>query len=217
MKLERNVKLNERKAILRVVRYRERTGKKSHIRVRGHKISQKRLLRWFKEGINDHPFVITDSPSRKSFSSCISLTLHIILMTIAIPSSMSIYTSSQPASPKSTLPTVLEYQELDTRCINSGDMPISSLQRILAYAHGPRNILEYREARAIFNDIQAILGHINIAFSNHEVDHWNSAVKEEHITQVRNWMNLASELAINREWNCRNRTIIPTFNMLIDN
>jgi hypothetical protein len=55
MKLERNVKAKERRAILKLVRNRECVGKRSVIRVRGHNINNEKLLRWNKE--DDYSYI----------------------------------------------------------------------------------------------------------------------------------------------------------------
>jgi hypothetical protein len=67
MKLERNVKSNERKAIIRHVHHRTvLAGKKaSHVRVRGHKIDPEKLSRWMKESDIDQPCMPTCPSSRE--------------------------------------------------------------------------------------------------------------------------------------------------------
>jgi hypothetical protein len=128
----------------------------------------------------------------------------VILMIIAIPSGISICTNSRPASPIPMSFALLEYQQPDIRSVSSNDLPISAMQRILSYAHVPRSIVDYQEARAILNDLQTILYHNNITSSSHDVGLGTHDMKEEHIIQVRNWMNLTPGLIIDREWNCRN-------------
>jgi hypothetical protein len=67
MNLERNVKSNERKAIIRHVHHRTvLAGKKaSHVRVRGHKIDPEKLSRWMKEGVMDRPRMPSSLSSRE--------------------------------------------------------------------------------------------------------------------------------------------------------
>ncbi|KAH7417966.1 hypothetical protein BKA64DRAFT_184602 [Cadophora sp. MPI-SDFR-AT-0126] len=61
MKIERNVKLKERKAVVKHIQHRAQTmGKKTGLtRIRGHEIDQEKLLRWAKENHTHQPFIIT--------------------------------------------------------------------------------------------------------------------------------------------------------------
>jgi hypothetical protein len=69
MKLERNVKAKERKAVVKHIQHRSHAvGKKSsHVRVRGHKINQEKLFRWAKEILMDQPSMSANPPSREFF------------------------------------------------------------------------------------------------------------------------------------------------------
>lgn len=68
MKLERNVKAKERKAVVQHIQHRAYAVEKksSHVRVRGHKINRDKLSRWMKEVVIDQPSIYAIPPSRES-------------------------------------------------------------------------------------------------------------------------------------------------------
>lgn len=146
----------------------------------------------------------TEVPSPVSLFPWPSVLIVILMMIVAIPSGISICTYSRPASPIPVSSALLEYQQPDARALSWNDLPTSAIQRLLAYAHIPKSIVEYQETRAILNDLQTILCHNNITSSRLYIGPGKFDVKEEHIIQVRNWMNMTPGLIIDREWNCRN-------------
>jgi hypothetical protein len=145
----------------------------------------------------------TEAPSPASLFSWPSVVI-VILMIAALPSGISICTYSRPASPIPMSSTLLGYQQPDVRAVRWNDLPTSAIQRLLAYAYIPKSIVEYQETRAILNDLQTILCHNNTTSSSGYIGPGKFDVKEEHIIQVRNWMNMTPGLIIDREWNCRN-------------
>jgi hypothetical protein len=91
MKLERNVKAPDRKAVVKHVQRRpNEVGKSSKVRIRGHKINHEKLSRWAKENVTG-PVSIPVNPPSREFSCETSPTT---LIVIALPSYISIYTHS---------------------------------------------------------------------------------------------------------------------------
>jgi len=67
MKLERNVKAKERRAIVKHVQYRTQVANKTstQVRVRGHEINRNKYSRWIKEMLIGQPSSPISVPSRK--------------------------------------------------------------------------------------------------------------------------------------------------------
>jgi hypothetical protein len=67
MKLERNVKAKDRKAIVRHIQHRANAVGKSTclVRVRGHKISSEKLSRWMREVATNQSSMLLPPLSRK--------------------------------------------------------------------------------------------------------------------------------------------------------
>jgi hypothetical protein len=157
MKLERNVKANERKTIVQHIQHRKyAVGKKSrHVQVRGHKITAEKLSRWMKENVNNPP-LLTCPLSRESMPSAPLTILHVVLNVIAIPSGISIRTNSTPGSPTLISHGFSKYQQPDIGSMSQSDMTTAVIQRILT--HIPKHVIEFQEAGAVFNDLRLILG-----------------------------------------------------------
>jgi hypothetical protein len=196
MKLEKNVKAKERKAVVKHIQYRTHAvGKKtSHVRIRGHEINQEKLFRWAKENLIDQPSISANLPSREPFCNAFRITL----IAIALPSCISIYTNSACETLKQASPVILKHQRLVNGLTTATDMTSTLMQRLLKYAQSPKHMIESQEARAVFNDLQLILRNDYTAGKRWNEDHWNHSVKED-IIQVRNLMNLTQALLVSDE------------------
>jgi hypothetical protein len=196
MKLEKNVKAKERKAVVKHIQHRAHAlGKKtSRVRIRGHEVNQEKLFRWVKENLVDQPSMSANTPSRESFYKAFCITLIII----ALPSCISIYTSSVCETLKQASPVILKHQRLVNRFTTTSDMTSTLSQRLLKYAQSPKNIIESQEVRAIFNDLQVILRNDYTDGKRWNENHWNPIVKED-IVQVRNLMNVTQALLVGVE------------------
>jgi hypothetical protein len=201
MKLERNVKEPERKAVVRHVQYRAHAVRKknSHVRVRGHEINPEKLFRWMKEVVIDQPSIFAEPPSRESI---LVIALFIVLIIIALPSCISICTNSPSGSPKLMSSTLLEYQPARIGSMSPSNISSAVMQRLLKYAQVPKHIIESQEARAVFNDLQLILSCDRPAREEYHGDAWNPIVEED-IIRVRNLMNTTQGLTVDWEWNGR--------------
>lgn len=200
MKLERNVKSNERKAVIRHIQYRtNKAGKKtSHVRVRGHKIDPEKLSRWMKEGVMDQPRTPTSPSSRELVLAFFLIARWFVLIVIALPSSISIYTNSPCTSPTPMPSSFVEYQVPDIGSMSPGNTKSDIIQRILKYAYLPKEILESQESRVILNDLQHILSFNDAPGKSHH-DAWDLRLEGD-IMRVRNLMNIAHRLTVSREW-----------------
>ncbi|KAE8452639.1 hypothetical protein EG329_013898 [Mollisiaceae sp. DMI_Dod_QoI] len=180
MKLERNVKANERKAVVKRIQNRTHAvGKKSsHVRIRGHKINQEKLTRWLKENPMDLPSISATPPS-------------------PLPSCISIYTNSICGTLKQASLANLEHQRLVNRFMTASHMESTLAERLLKYAPSPKHVIESQEARAVFNDLQLILSN-DYTLEKRRGQNWNPSVKED-IIQVRNLMNVTQGLFVSSE------------------
>ncbi len=221
MKLERNVKANERRSIVQHIQRRKYAiGKESrHVQVRGHKITADKLSRWMKETSVNHLSLLEYPLSRELMSNAPRIILRAILIFIAIPSIISIRTNSSPGSPTMISHTFSEYQQPGIRSMSQSDRTSAVIQRL--FAHAPKHFIEPQEAGAVFNDLQLILGckpwkpekpkkptdepkyQWNPAVKKDEPkDQWNPAVKKD-VKRLRNSMNLPRRIAVGREANGR--------------
>ena len=195
MKLEKNVKENERRPIAQHLKYRERKGKKSKcVRVRGHEITQTKWTRWRKEHMSPPPL---SSPPRTlcpPLRRCESR----LLIVIALPSYVSILTGSPSGSPAMLPHTLLPNQQAQPGKISSMDWLNEVVQRLFAYSHDES--VKLREAKPILNALQLILGCKRQKAPRKYLESWD-AVTEEYITLFRNPINIAQKIAIHREWN----------------
>lgn len=73
------------------------------------------------------------------------------------------------------------------------------IQRILKYAEVQERILESQESRAVFNDLQIILSCKYTPEKPANMKKCN-LISEGDIIRLRNLMNLAPRLTVNREW-----------------
>ena len=126
-----------------------------------------------------------------------------ILTTVSIQSNISIYTHSHSEAPDLLSSTLVEYQGPENGSMGRGGISTSLIQRILSYAYNTVDIIESREVRSVSNDLQSILScpdNVDPRYNRYN----NSYLRvQEDIVQVRNLMNLAQGLAIEREWNSR--------------
>jgi hypothetical protein len=123
--------------------------------------------------------------------------LAIVLIIIALPSSISIYTNSTCVSPKLGSSALSEYQVQSLPSMSPKDMESTVMRRLLKYARVPKHTIESQEARAIFNDLQLILSCGPNSSTKHHDDAWNPTVEED-IIGVRNLMNMTQELTLNK-------------------
>ncbi|RDL34706.1 uncharacterized protein BP5553_07834 [Venustampulla echinocandica] len=179
MKLARNVKTEERIRVVRHIRHRAHAvGKKSsHVRISGHKKTGEKLSRWMKEVV-DQPFISASPLS-------------------PLPSGISIYTNSHHGSSKQISPALLECQIPHFRPMRPSDMKDAVMQRLLKYSRVPKHIIKSQEARAVFNDLQLILGY-NPTCEKYGSIAWNPIVEDD-ITRVRNLMNMTQALTVNED------------------
>lgn len=196
MRIERNVKAQERKAIIKHINHRTHAlGKKnSRVRIREHKMTQEKLYRWAKENLLDQPSISTAPPSREYLYKAFRATLIIL----ALPSCISIYTNSVYEAMKQASPLDSKHQRLASGFTNVSDMTSTLAQRLLKYAQSPKQMIESQETRAVFNDLQLILSHDYTSGKRCDEHHWNCAVKED-IIQVRNLMNVTQALLVSDE------------------
>src|SRR5947209_16246960 len=131
MKLERNVKANERMTIVKHIQHRKyAVGKESrHVQVRGHVITAEKLSRWMKENANNPPS-LTGPLSRESILNAPFTILLVILNVIAIPSGISIRTNSTPGSPQLISYAFSQYQQPGIGSISQSGMATAVIQRI---------------------------------------------------------------------------------------
>ena len=136
-----------------------------------------------------------------------------MLIVIALPSSISIYTNSPCTSPKPMPSSLVEYQVPDIASMSQGNKKSDIIQRILKYAYLPKQILESQESRFILNDLQHILSFNDIPGKSHH-DIWNLPLEGD-ILRLRNLMNMAHGLTVSREWNGMLLYNIPKLSNLI--
>jgi len=116
--------------------------------------------------------------------------LNAILTIAALPSYISVCTQSPRGSPRIVPGTIF----------NMTDIKSEVTLRLAKYATvpDPNHVLESREVREMFNDLQIILGCERNA-NNLRRGPWNPVVEND-ITQVRNLMNTIPQLAVKRGW-----------------
>ena len=196
MQVEKNGKTEERKAVAKHIQYRAHAaGKKSsHVRIRGHKINQERLSRWVKENLMDKPSAYPTPPSRGSFCQ----SFHITLIIIALPTCISIYTNSVCEALKQALPVMSERQKLVNRFTTASYMTSTLIERLVQYAQNQSYMIESQDARALFNDLQILLGSEYTGGKRENENGWNPCI-EEGIVQIRNLMNVTDAIAMGGE------------------
>lgn len=196
MKIERNAKSNDRKAVVKHIQHRAHAvGKKrSHVRIRGHKINQDKLFRWAKENLMDKPSACPTPPSRGSFYKA----FHIILTIIALPSYISIYTNSVCETQEQASPVMFGHQSLVNGFTTASDTTSTLVQRLLQYAQRSNYTIEAQDAHALFNDLQTILGSEYTAGKRENDDQWNPSMNED-IVQIRNLMNVTEAILMSGE------------------
>jgi hypothetical protein len=203
MKLERNVKENERRTIVKHIQHRKYViGKESrHVQVRGHVITAEKLSRWMKENANNPPS-LTGPLSRESIPNALFTILLVILNVIAIPSGISIRTNSTPGSPNLISCAFSENQQPGMGSMSQSDMATVVIQRILTHISKP--VIEVQEAAAVFNDLKLILGCKPLKprkrklMTNKLPCSWYPAFKKD-VRRLRNSMNVPHRIAVNRE------------------
>jgi hypothetical protein len=141
------------------------------------------------------------TPYHVSYPRCL---LFIELIVIALPSYISIYTNSPPGSPKPMPYFLSNYQLLGSGSMNTSDTQSSVIQRLLKYAQVQTLEIEPQESRAIFNDLQNVLCSNHTAHKDICYNAWNPDAEND-IIRVRNMMNLAQRLTVNREWEGKGR------------
>ncbi|CAG8975236.1 hypothetical protein HYALB_00011936 [Hymenoscyphus albidus] len=175
MKLERNSKPGDRRAVIRHIQHRMIINKNcSRVRIRGHEISAEKLGRWFKDFAPQFSFMPARSPS-------------------PLPSCISMYTSSQFGSPGLTNTRLLAGLPT-TGLIKPNDESSAVIERLLKYAGTPTNAIQNFEARSVFNDLQTILpddhNHEKIrSYWQMSLSLWNPRVEDD-LMRVRNMMNM---------------------------
>jgi hypothetical protein len=210
LNLERNAKGKECKAVLKHIQHRvHKLGKaNSAVRIRGHEISEEKLLRWLKANPPEDRFLSIKPPSSKLFYRALDGTLS----RLALPDYISIYTNSvsdlvQHKSPGST------HQEALNRFVNTSATANDLSRRLLHYAQGPKHIIKSQDVRALFNDLQMVLmDDFNLGERNS--DSWITSIKEdiaqrrnnswnagmrEDIIRLRNFMNITHKLLVDVE------------------
>ncbi|CZR63154.1 uncharacterized protein PAC_13051 [Phialocephala subalpina] len=195
MDLERNVKEEEQKAIVRSILHRTYVEGKnsSHVRVRGHKMALEKISRWMKD-------VVTDQPSMDAVPIS------------PLPSCISVYTNSPCGSPKLLSTALSEYQAQGLLSMSPKDMEITIMQRFLKYARLPKHTVESKEARAIFNYLQLILS-CSPEIRRESHDAWNSNVAED-LVGIRNLINMTQEIVVNENGVARqSSSAIPEQNL----
>lgn len=203
MKLERNVKANERRTIIKHIQHRKyAVGKESrHVQVRGHKITAEKLSRWMKENANN-PLSLAGSLSRESMANARFRIVFVILNVIAIPSGISIHTNSTPGSPTLMSYAFSEHQQRGIGSVSQSDLATAVIQRILA--HIPKPIIEVQEAAAVFNDLKLILGckplkpRTRKIMTNELWCSWYPGFKKD-VRRLRNSMNVPHRIVVNKE------------------
>ena len=189
MRLERNVKAKERRAVVRHIQRRANVaGKRSSlIRVRGHKVNQSKLSRWMKESLIDGVSESSASTSRLSHN-CVVMTG---LIAIALPSCISIYTNS-------VYERIEQTSSDGNGSMTTIDTKSTLLQRILQYASQDANyIIASQDARLLFNDLQVILGSDFTEGTRDNEESMSSRMKEDIIT-IRNVMNVTEYILVSR-------------------
>jgi hypothetical protein len=194
-KWAKNVKANERMAIIRHVNYRDRVKKKrSNLRVRGHLITPKTVGRWAKQARDEQWLGDASSPSRMLSNHCFRI--GIMLTGPALPSCISLYTNSISSSPKATAAEPVLFQPAPTD---------RALRSILNYAQDQRIQLEAPDSGIIFNDLQTILSYLHSPNKNNCIGvlcycDTKNRIIEEHVTRTRNIMNICHGIHLAREW-----------------
>ncbi|CAG8952002.1 hypothetical protein HYFRA_00000738 [Hymenoscyphus fraxineus] len=176
MKLERNSKPGDRRAVVRHIQHRMIINKNcGHVRMRGHEISAEKLSRWINEFAPQFSFMPARSPS-------------------PLPSCISIYTSSQLGSPELANTRLLAGTLPTTGMTKANDESSAVIERLLKYARTPTNEIRKFEARSVFNDLQTILHDDYITreicrYSQIYLNSWNPRVEDD-LMRVRNMMNM---------------------------
>jgi hypothetical protein len=195
MKLERNVKAPDRKAVVKHVQRRaNEVGKGSKVRIRGHKINHEKLSRWVKENVMEPVSIPANPPSREFSCETPSTTL----IVIALPSYISIYTHSVCDTLNKESLASSKHQRLADGLSAASDVTSTPIQRLLEYAQDLERVIDSQKARAVFNDLQLILRNEYMIGTTPHDDNWNPSVKED-ITQVRNLMNVTEALHVKGE------------------
>jgi hypothetical protein len=195
MKLERNVKAPDRKAVVKHVQRRaNEVGKSSKVRIRGHKINHEKLSRWVKENVIK-PVSIPAKPPSREFSCETTPTT---LIVIALPSYISIYTHSVCDTLNQQPLGSSKHKRLADGQSTASDLTSTPIQRLLRYAQDLERAIDSQKARAVFNDLQLILRNEYIVGKTPHDYIWNPRVKDD-ITQVRNLMNVTKALYVKGE------------------
>jgi hypothetical protein len=195
MKLERNVKAPDRKAVVKHVQRRaNEVGKGSKVRIRGHKINHEKLSRWVKKNVRGPVSIPANPPSREFSCETPSTTL----IVIALPSYISIYTHSVCDTLNKESLASSKHQRLADGLSAASDVTSTPIQRLLEYAQDLERVIDSQKARAVFNDLQLILRNEYMIGTTPHDDNWNPSVKED-ITQVRNLMNVTEALHVKGE------------------
>jgi hypothetical protein len=195
MKLERNVKAPDRKAVVKHIQRRANTaGKGSKVRIRGHKINHEKLSRWVKENVIE-PVSIPANPPSREFSCETSPTT---LIVIALPSYISIYTHSVCDTLNKQSLASSKHKRLADGHSTASDLTSTPIQRLLRYEQDLGRVIDSQKARAVFNDLQLILRSEYIVPKIPDDYGWNPNVKED-IIQVRNLMNVTKALQVKGE------------------
>ena len=195
MKLERNVKAPDRKAVVKYVQRRaNEVGKSSKVRIRGHKINHEKLSRWVKENVIK-PVSIPANPPSREFPCETSPTA---LIVIALPSYISIYTHSVCDTLNKQSLASSKHKRLADGHSTASDLTSTPIQRLLRYEQDLGRVIDTQKARAVFNDLQLILRNEYIVGKTPYDHRWNPRVNDN-ITQVRNLMNVTKALFVKGE------------------
>ena len=195
MKLERKCNIEQRRFILRHVQYRKQKLKKEsmHVRVRGHMLSTEKIARWLKEPALVKSFSNVRAPSRMFFLPPTFGGMRLI--SVALPSEISIRTALCPNSHRSHAGTPsCQHFLVETQA--------SVALRILSIAQQRNQVLDAQQARSVFNDIQQLLETRNDPRGAWRGYSWHPSL-EQHLVNIRNTMNLSSQLLVDDDLNCK--------------
>jgi hypothetical protein len=156
-------------------------------------LSPEKIARWLKEKALAKS--LSDArPLSLMFSLPLSRFGTMRLISVALPSEISIRTALHLKSPRScakTLPYNCFLAETET----------SIALRLLGNAQQGNQVIDAQQARSVFNDIQQLLETRNDPIGAGGGYSWRPSL-EQHLVYIRNIMNLGSQLLVDGDSNC---------------
>jgi hypothetical protein len=169
-----------------------------HVRVRGHILTQEKIARWLKEPALANALSNVRPPSRM-FLLPLPTFGSMILIPVALPTEISIRTAVHPQSPRSrggTLSSIRFFPKTET----------SAALRILDNAQQENQVMDPRQARSFFSDIQQLLEIRDKSPQTFDGYAWRPNL-EIYLVHIRNMMNLGPKLLVSGVSSCESSLI----------